>query len=53
VVKLQGSGGKPAAAGQMRPALTLDMTRIRIFIIQFRVQDRVKTKLRDKQVLRQ
>ena len=38
-------------AGQMRPAWTFDVARIRIFITQFRVQDRVKMKLHDKQYL--
>ena len=37
--------------GNLRPALTFDMTRIRIFFTQFRVQSQVKTKLHDKQVL--
>jgi len=43
----------PGVEENLRPAWTFDMTRIRIFVIQVRVQDRVKTKLYDKQVLRQ
>jgi len=35
----------------MRPALTFDMTRIRIFVTQVRIKHRAKTKLHDKQVL--
>jgi len=41
-----------AVGGNLRPAWTFDMTRISVFIIQVRVQDRVKTKLDDEQVLR-
>jgi len=37
--------------GNLRPAWTFDMTRIRIFVTQFRVQDHVKTKFHDKQYL--
>jgi len=36
----------------LRSAWTFDMARIRIFVTQFVVQDRVKTKLHDKQVLK-
>jgi len=35
----------------LRPALTFDMSRIRIFVTQVKAQHRVKTKLHDKQVL--
>jgi len=40
--------------GNLRPACTFDMARIRIFVTQFRVQDCVKNKLHDidKQLLR-
>ena len=41
-----------AGLGNLRPASTFDMARIRIFVTQFRVQDRVKTKFHDRQVLR-
>jgi len=37
--------------GNLRPVLTLDMACIRIFVTQFRVQNRVKTKIHNKQVL--
>ena len=40
-------------AGQMRSAQTFYMARIRILVTQFRVQDCVKNKHRDKQLLRQ
>ena len=33
--------GNLRPAGQMRPAWTFDMARIRIFVTQFRVQNRV------------
>jgi len=35
---------------QMRPTWTLDIARIRIFVTPFKVQNRVKTKLHDKQM---
>jgi len=43
--------GNLRPASQMQPAWTVDMARIRISVTQFRVQDRVKTKLHDEQVL--
>ena len=45
--------GNLRPAGQMRPTWTFDMARIRIFVAQFRVQHPLKTKLHDKQVLKQ
>jgi len=39
--------------GNLRPAWTFDMSRIKIFVTQVRVQHHAKTKLHDKQVLRQ
>jgi len=41
-----GEGNLPPS-GQMRPAWTFDMARIKIFVTQFRIQNRVKTKLHD------
>jgi len=38
--------------GNLRPAWTIDMARITIFVSQVRVQHRAKTKLNVKQVLR-
>jgi len=42
-----------AGVGNLRPAWTFDMARMKIFVTLVRVQRRVKTKLHDKQVLRQ
>ena len=41
-----------ARVGNLRSASTFDMARRRIFFTQFRVQNRVKTNLLDKQVLK-
>jgi len=41
-----------SGVGNLRPAWTFDMARIRNFVTHVRVQNRVKTKLHDKQVLR-
>jgi len=41
-----------AGVGNLWPAWTSDMVRIRISFTQFRVQNRVETKLHDKQILR-
>jgi len=40
-------------AGQMQPACTFYMARIRIFVTHVRTKHRVKMKVHDKQVLRQ
>jgi len=44
-------GSCTAGVGNLRSAWTFDMACIRIFAAQFRVQNHVKTKLHDKQVL--
>jgi len=49
--KLYNRGGKTAARGKNAVRVNIDMARIRIFVTLVRVQHRVKTKLRDKQVL--
>ena len=43
---------RATGVGNLWPAWTFDMARIRIFFTQFRVQNRVKSKLHDKQVLK-
>ena len=47
-----GQGWKPAAHGPNTARVNIGMDRIRIFVTQFTVQNHVKTKLCDKQVLK-
>jgi len=46
--KNQGLWSQPGV-GNLRPAWSFDMARIKIFVTQFKVQDRIKTKLHGKQ----